>query len=220
MNSSTSHRPAAARTSRLGSHQTAGSGGSTLLLLELSRPWANDVVMTERALGEKGCSRRFSHGSQGPAHARTGHALGQHSTGRLNGGRFPRTPFAVPNKGSTARVHSVARTMSASSHTSPRPHVSTFRAWHQPWACDDCRPLGLARLCFIAEHRVPVRSLRLIPCTSGKTGGWEPRGVPLAHMLPNVAPHAVSGDVPNMCVDLRCESRIAVERQRSPTRSR
>ena len=190
MNSSTSHMPAAARTSRLGSHQTAGSGGSTLLLLELSRPWANDVVMNERALGEKGCSRRFSHGSQGPAHARTGHALGQHSTGRLSGGRFPRTPFAVPNKGSTARVHSVARTMSASSHTSPRPHVSTFRAWHQPWARNDCRPLGLARLCFIVERRVPAQSLRLIPCTSGKTGGWEPRGVPLAHMLPNVAPHA------------------------------
>ena len=108
----------------------------------------------------------------------------------LGGGRFPRTPFAVPNKGSTARVHSVARTMSASSHTSSRPRVSTFRAWHQPWARNDCRPLGLARLCFIAEHRVPVRSLRLIPCTSGITGGWEPRGVPLAHMLPNVAPHA------------------------------
>ena len=108
MNSSTSHRPAAARTSRLGSHQTAGSGGSTLLLLELSRPWANDVVMTERALGEKGCSRRFSHGSQGPAHARTGHALGQHSTGRLNGGRFPRTPFACPQpKRATACTHSV-----------------------------------------------------------------------------------------------------------------
>ena len=108
----------------------------------------------------------------------------------LSGGRFPRTPFAVPNKGSTARVHSVARTMSASSHTSPRPHVSTFRAWHQPWARNDCRPLGLARLCFIVERRVPAQSLRLIPCTSGKTGGWEPRGVPLAHMLPNVAPHA------------------------------
>ena len=107
-NSSTSHRPAAARTSRLGSHQTAGSGGSTLLLLELSRPWANDVVMNERALGEKGCSRRFSHGSQGPAHARTGHALGQHSTGRLNGGRFPRTPFACPQpKRATACTHSV-----------------------------------------------------------------------------------------------------------------
>ena len=30
----------------------------------------------------------------------------------------------------------------------------------------------------------------------------------------------VSGDVPNMCVELRCESRIPVERQRSPTRSR
>ena len=108
MNPSTSHRPAAARTSRLGSHQTAGGGGSTLLLLELSRPWANDVVMNERALGEKGCSRRFSHGSQGPAHARTGHALGQHSTGRLNGGRFPRTPFACPQpKMATVCTHSV-----------------------------------------------------------------------------------------------------------------
>ena len=107
-NSSNPHRPAAARTSRQGSHQTVGGGGSTLLLLELSRPWANDVVMTERALGEKGCSRRFSHGSQGPAHARTGHALGQHSTGRLNGGRFPRTPFACPQpKRATACTHSV-----------------------------------------------------------------------------------------------------------------
>ena len=114
----------------------------------------------------------------------------------LGGGRFPRTPFAVPNKGSTARVHSVARTMSASSHTSSRPRVSTFRAWHQPWARNDCRPLGLARLCFIAEHRVPVRSLRLIPCTSGITGGWEPRGVPLAHMLPNVAPDASAAKRP------------------------
>ena len=138
----------------------------------------------------------------------------------LGGGRFPRTPFAVPNKGSTARVHSVARTMSASSHTSSQPRVSTFRAWHQPWACDDCRPLGLARLCFIASRRVPAPSRRLILCASGKTGGWEPRGVPLAHVLPNVAPHAVSGDAPNMCVELRCESRIPIERQRSPTRSR
>ena len=89
-------------------HQTAGGGGSTLLLLELSRPWANDVVMNERALGEKGCSRRFSHGSQGPAHARTGHALGQHSTGRLSGGRFPRTPFARPQpERATACTHSI-----------------------------------------------------------------------------------------------------------------
>ena len=89
-------------------HQTAGGGGSTLLLLELSRPWANDVVMNERALGEKGCSRRFSHGSQGPAHARTGHALGQHSTGRLSGGRFPRTPFARPQpERVTACTHSI-----------------------------------------------------------------------------------------------------------------
>ena len=78
-------------------HQTAGGGGSTLLLLELSRPWANDVVMNERALGEKGCSRRFSHGSQGPAHARTGHALGQHSTGRLSGGGSPAPPSRAPN---------------------------------------------------------------------------------------------------------------------------
>ena len=158
-----------------------------------------------------------------PAHASTErceHGQEQRACVPHSGGRFPRTPFAVPNKGSTARVHSVARTMSASSHTSPRPHVSTFRAWHQPWARNDCRPLGLARLCFIVERRVPAQSLRLIPCTSGKTGGWEPRGVPLAHMLPNVAPHAVSGDVPNMCVELRCESRLAVERQRSPTRSR
>ena len=129
-----------------------------------------------------------------PAHASTERCKhGQEQRAcmpRVGGGRFPRTPFAVPNKGSTARVHSVARTMSASSHTSSRPRVSTFRAWHQPWASNDCRPLGLARLCFIAEHRVPVRSLRLIPCTSGITGGWEPRGVPLAHMLPNVAPDA------------------------------
>ena len=88
------------------------------------------------------------------------------------------------------------------------------------WACDDCRPLGLARLCFIASRRVPAPSRRLILCASGKTGGWEPRGVPLALVLPNVAPHAVSGDAPNMCVELRCESRIASEPQRSPTRSR
>ena len=32
--------------------------------------------------------------------------------------------------------------------------------------------------------------------------------------------HAVSGDAPNMCVELRCESRNAGEPQRSPTRSR
>ena len=77
-------------------------------LLFTSRPWANDVVMNERALGEKGCSRRFSHGSQGPAHARTGHALGQHSTGRLSGGRFPRTPFARPQpEWATACTHSI-----------------------------------------------------------------------------------------------------------------
>ena len=64
--------------------------------------------MTERALGEKRCSRRFSHGSQGPAHARTGHALGQHSTGRLSGGRFPRTPFARPQpERATACTHSI-----------------------------------------------------------------------------------------------------------------
>ena len=113
----------------------------------------------------------------------------------LGGGRFPRTPFAVPNKGSTARVHSVARTMSASSHTSSRPRVSTFRAWHQPWARNDCRPLGLARLCFIAEHRVPVRSLRLIPCTSGITGGWEPRGVPLAHKLSLMPKASISNHI-------------------------
>ena len=98
--------------------------------------------------------------------------------------------------------------------------TSHRRAWHQPWACDDCRPLGLARLCFIASRRVPAPSRRLILCASGKTGGWEPRGVPLALVLPNVAPHAVSGDAPNMCVELRCESRIASEPQRSPTRSR
>ena len=98
--------------------------------------------------------------------------------------------------------------------------TSHRRAWHQPWACDDCRPLGLARLCFIASRRVPAPSRRLILCASGKAGGWEPRGVPLAHVLPNVAPHAVNGDAPNMCVELRCESRIASERQRSPTRSR
>ena len=109
---------------------------------------------------------------------------------RASAGEGSLAPPSLSHKGSTARVHSVAGIMSASSHTSSRPRVSTFRAWHQPWACDDCRPLGLARLCFIAEHRVPVRSLRLIPCTSGKTGGWEPRGVPLAHVLPNVAPHA------------------------------
>ena len=65
--------------------------------------------------------------------------------------------------------------------------TSHRRAWHQPWACDDCRPLGLARLCFIASRRVPAPSRRLILCASGKTGGWEPRGVPLAHVLPNVA---------------------------------
>ena len=73
--------------------------------------------------------------------------------------------------------------------------TSHRRAWHQPWACDDCRPLGLARLCFIASRRVPAPSRRLILCASGKTGGWEPRGVPLALVLPNVAPHTVSGDV-------------------------
>ena len=65
--------------------------------------------------------------------------------------------------------------------------TSHRRAWHQPWACDDCRPLGLARLCFIASRLVPAPSRRLILCASGKTGGWEPRGVPLAHVLPNVA---------------------------------
>ena len=160
-------------------------------------------------------------GASTPAHAST-ERYSKHCarTACRGGGRFPRTPFAVPNKGSTARVHSVARTMSASSHTSPRPHVSTFRAWHQPWARNDCRPLGLARLCFNASRRVPAPSRRLILCASGKTGGWEPRGVPLAHVLPNIAPHAVSGDAPNMCVELRSESRIASERQRSPTRSR
>ena len=106
-------------------------------------------------------------------------------------GKVPPHPLRRPKQRFDGeRVHSVARTMSASSHTSPRPHVSTFRAWHQPWAHNDCRPLGLARLCFIVERRVPAQSLRLRPCTSGKTGGWEPRGVPLAHMLPNVAPHA------------------------------
>ena len=77
--------------------------------------------------------------------------------------------------------------------------TSHRRAWHQPWACDDCRPLGLARLCFIASRRVPAPSRRLILCASGKTGGWEPRGVPLAHVLPNVAPHAVNGAMRPTC---------------------
>ena len=155
-----------------------------------------------------------------PAHASTERYSERGQEQRASAGEGSPAPPSPSHKGSTARVHSVARTMSASSHTSPRPHVSTFRAWHQPWACDDCRPLGLARLCFIASRRVPAPSRRLILCASGKTGGWEPRGVPLALVLPNVAPHAVSGDAPNMCVELRCESRIPSEPQRSPTRSR
>ena len=178
--------------------------------------------MNERALGEKGCSRRFSHGSQGPAHARTGHALGpivaQHRTPQR--GKVPPHPLRRPKQ-----------RFDGESALCSEDHVRLIS--HKPAATRLDLPglastLGmrrlssprLARFCFIASRRVPAPSRRLILCTSGKTGGWEPRGVPLALVLPNVAPHAVSGDAPNMCVELRCESRIASEPQRSPTRSR
>ena len=53
---------------------------------------------------------------------------------RASAGEGSLAPPSLSHKGSTARVHSVAGTMSASSHTSSRPRVSTFRAWHQPCA--------------------------------------------------------------------------------------
>ena len=69
----------------------------------------------------------------------------------LGGGRFPRTPFAVPQRfdGESAlcsgdHVRLISHKLAATRLDLPG-LASTLR-----WARDDCRPLGLARLCFIA----------------------------------------------------------------------
>ena len=50
--------------------------------------------MTERALGEKKVQPAILARVAGTCARAHGTRIGQHSTGRLSGGRFPRTPFA------------------------------------------------------------------------------------------------------------------------------
>ena len=75
-----------------------------------------------------------------------------------------------------ARVHSLGRTisMSASSDTSPRPCISTCRALHQHWACDDCRPSASID-CVSSFSAVPLQSRQIVPCASGNTRDGAPR---------------------------------------------
>ena len=117
-----------------------------------------------------------------------------------------------------ARVHSLGRTisMSASSDTSPRPCISTCRALHQHWACDDCRPPASID-CVSSFSAVPLQSRQIVPCASGNTGVLEQRGVHPAHDAAKCCASRMSGTMCPTCA-LSYAARVGIRANPSDPR--